>query len=267
MDPCAWLQKCQDCLSAWPSQCHCRCTISKPTLKPSSCWGRRRRDASVLCSLHIQNGEENSTEAPEDTVEGLLLYQPAQLSEDTSFAEEQRKDPLIAEVITFLETGELPQEDKKARRIALQKPLFVLQGGVLFFCNPKRRQHLRVVVPAHLRQQIILDSHSGLMGGHFSAKRTYTAHIRHWWWDGMYHDTIQLVANCPQCAIATGGSHQHYPPLHPITSQPPIQIIGVNIMELPTTDQGNRYVLVFQDFLTKWPMVFAMPDQKSVRIA
>lgn len=38
-------------------------------------------------------------------------------------------------------------------------------------------------------------------------------------------------------------------------------------MKLPLTDDGNRYVLVFQDFLTKWPMVFAMPDQKSKRIA
>ena len=38
-------------------------------------------------------------------------------------------------------------------------------------------------------------------------------------------------------------------------------------MELPTTDQGNRYVLVFQDFLTKWPLVYPMPDQKSLRIS
>ena len=26
-------------------------------------------------------------------------------------------------------------------------------------------------------------------------------------------------------------------------------------------------MLVFQDFLTKWPLVFPMPDQKSQRIA
>ena len=26
------------------------------------------------------------------------------------------------------------------------------------------------------------------------------------------------------------------------------------------------YVLVFQDYLTKWPIVFPMPDQKSIRI-
>ena len=38
-------------------------------------------------------------------------------------------------------------------------------------------------------------------------------------------------------------------------------------MELPVTTQGNRYMIVFQDFFTKWPMIFPTPDQKSERIA
>lgn len=37
-------------------------------------------------------------------------------------------------------------------------------------------------------------------------------------------------------------------------------------MELPSTDRGNRYILIFQDFLTKWPLVYPMPHQKSLRI-
>ena len=37
-------------------------------------------------------------------------------------------------------------------------------------------------------------------------------------------------------------------------------------MELPCTDWGNKYAVVFQDLFTKWPMVFATPDQKSERI-
>ena len=37
-------------------------------------------------------------------------------------------------------------------------------------------------------------------------------------------------------------------------------------MELPRTQAGNRYALVIQDYLTKWPFVFPMPDQKSHRI-
>ena len=32
-------------------------------------------------------------------------------------------------------------------------------------------------------------------------------------------------------------------------------------MALPKTSKGILYVLVFQDFLSKWPMVYALPDQ------
>jgi len=38
-------------------------------------------------------------------------------------------------------------------------------------------------------------------------------------------------------------------------------------MELPQTKRGNKYVVVFQDFFSKWPMVFPTPDQKAIRIA
>ena len=41
----------------------------------------------------------------------------------------------------------------------------------------------------------------------------------------------------------------------------------MDIMDLPKTNSGNCHVLVFQDYLTKWPLVFPMPDQKSIRIA
>ena len=43
--------------------------------------------------------------------------------------------------------------------------------------------------------------------------------------------------------------------------------MGVDIMDLPKTERGNQHVIVFQDFLTKWPMVFPVPDQKAIRIA
>ena len=47
----------------------------------------------------------------------------------------------------------------------------------------------------------------------------------------------------------------------------PFQIVGVDIMDLPVTTNGNKDVVVFQDYLTKWPIVYAIPDQKSHRIA
>ena len=37
-------------------------------------------------------------------------------------------------------------------------------------------------------------------------------------------------------------------------------------MDLPRTERGNKHVLVFQDYFSKWPLVFPMPDQKTIRI-
>lgn len=82
----------------------------------------------------------------------------------------------------------------------------------------------------------------------------------------MYSDTTRFTRNCPECAIVTGGGRLSRLPLHPIPVSRPFQILGVDMLELPKTDDGNRCILVFQDFLTKWPMAFPMPDQKAIQI-
>lgn len=41
----------------------------------------------------------------------------------------------------------------------------------------------------------------------------------------------------------------------------------VDVLQLPPTVNGNRYVVVFVDYLTKWPEAFAVPDQKATTIA
>ena len=38
-------------------------------------------------------------------------------------------------------------------------------------------------------------------------------------------------------------------------------------MDLPKTEAGNKHVVVFHDFLSKWPLVFPVPDQKARRLA
>ena len=103
--------------------------------------------------------------------------------------------------------------------------------------------------------------------GHFAGNKLYNALVKHWYWEGMYPDTMAFCKKCPECVIATGGQRQHKPYLQPIPVQRPFQIIGVDIMDLPCTESGNKHLIIFQDMFTKWPMVFPVPDQKSVRIA
>jgi len=43
-------------------------------------------------------------------------------------------------------------------------------------------------------------------------------------------------------------------------------VVGAGIVELPLTTKGNRYLIVFQDLITKWHMGYPAPDQKAERI-
>ena len=40
----------------------------------------------------------------------------------------------------------------------------------------------------------------------------------------------------------------------------------MDIVQLPLTTDGNRYVACFLDYLTKWVEAFAIPDQRAETI-
>ena len=89
-----------------------------------------------------------------------------------------------------------------------------------------------------------------------------------WYINGGGHaDMLRFARNCPARTIVSGGGRPTCPPLHPIPVQHSFQIVGMDIMDLPKTNSGNCHILVFQDYLTKWLLVFPIPDQKSIRIA
>ena len=69
-----------------------------------------------------------------------------------------------------------------------------------------------------------------------------------------------------QCA-SRGAGRPVRPPLTPIPVHGPFDRVGVNVLQLPRTRSGNKYVIVFIDYLTKWPEAFATADQTAPTIA
>ena len=43
--------------------------------------------------------------------------------------------------------------------------------------------------------------------------------------------------------------------------------VGVDVLKFPRSASGNQYAIVFVDYLTKWPEVFATEDQTALTIA
>ena len=180
------------------------------------------------------------------------------------YADEQEKDPEILEMKVFLGSGRLPDDVQRPRKVAAQAPLFTLIGVIVYLIISKKNNRKRCVVPVHMRRELLEEIHSGPLAGHFAGEKLYKGLVRHWWWPGMYSDMADYCANCPQCAIVNPSGRVNRPPLSYSGSECSSQIVGVDVMDLPKTEAGNKNVVVFQDFLSKWPLVFPVPDQKAI---
>ena len=137
----------------------------------------------------------------------------------------------------------------------------------MYLIDSKKNNRKRCVVPVYMRRELLEEIHSGPLAGNFAGEKLYKGLVRHWWWPGLYSDIADYCANCPQCAIVNPSGLVNRPPLSYSGSECSSQIVGVDVMDLPKTEAGNKHVVVFQDFLSKWPLVFPVPDQKAIRLA
>lgn len=82
----------------------------------------------------------------------------------------------------------------------------------------------------------------------------------------MRADIEKWYCSCLVCAARHVG-HKVIPPLTPLPVGGPFDRVGVDVLQLPKTRSGKQYVVVFVDYLTKWPEFFATSNQSAYTIA
>ena len=110
------------------------------------------------------------------------------------------------------------------------------------------------------------DAHSGTLGAHLREAKLYGQLSKHCWWPKMRSDVENWCRGCLTCAIRQPGRAVK-PVLTPIPVSGPFDRVGVDVIHFPKSTSGNSYAVVFVDYLTKWPEVFATPDQTTLTIA
>ena len=83
----------------------------------------------------------------------------------------------------------------------------------------------------------------------------------------MRRDVRRQCRSCLPCLARNGSGHRIRPPLQPLPVGGPFERLAVDVLTMPQTRQGNRYIILFVDYLTKWPEAFASPDHRAESIA
>ena len=227
-----------------------------------------RADALSRHPVPLQPEDCTKTQTPVLIAAMEAPLPPAQSGEhgpdQTSLSERQLKDPHVREIIRYLVDGELPTDDKQARRILLGQSNFTVLDGILYHIEEDKT--LRIVPPTSDRHRLFLEAHEGVFSGHLRQAKIHSQLNRHYWWMGMRRDINAWCRACTKCATRNMGPPVR-PKLTPIPVGGPFDMVGVDVLQLPKTKRGNRYAVVFMDYLTKWPEVYAVPDQTAPTLA
>ena len=221
--------------------------------------GRLNDRADALSRAPLEMDTTNNEEKMVAAVETSQL-----VAKDGDLAERQRKDQSLNVIIQYLKDGTLPQPEKEAKELVLNKGQYVLIDDVLYHIAVDGT--LRIVPPVGDREGLIQEAHGGKLAGHLRDAKIFGQLSKSYWWPGMRKEVTLFCRSCETCASRNVG-RPIKPYLTPIPVAGPFDRVGVDVIKFPCSSRGKRYAVVFIDYLTKWPEVFATSDQTSLTIA
>ena len=187
----------------------------------------------------------------------------AEDGEEFSLSERQVKDPTLEPWVQYLKEGVLPAEEVSAKKLLASKSSFVLIDNVLYHQEPDKT--LRIITPLADRYTLFKKAHAGRFGGHLRDSKIHSQLHRTYWWPNMRNDITKWSREC-EVSVSRNVGKPIRPFLTPIPVEGPFNRLGVDILKFPTSGNGKKYVVVFMDYLIKWPEVFATEDQSSSTI-
>ena len=178
----------------------------------------------------------------------------------------QRQDPGLADLLSYFETGEIPEDSVSARRLMATAEDYVLEEGILYHLDKgcvRTRNSVRkqLVVPRALKDEVILSLHEEITSGHLGFEKTYLKIRLRYFWTGMYTEIQRWCASCVDCATKKTPRKLPKAPLQPIPVEGPFDRVAVDVLgPFPISENGNKYVVIFTDYFTKWPEAFAVKN-------
>ncbi|KAE8970769.1 hypothetical protein PR001_g27106 [Phytophthora rubi] len=190
------------------------------------------------------------------------------------FVQAQQEVPWVKALVGFLLDGALPLDPFLRATVVKMGSRYVVRNGLLM-----RKVHLpaRVgparsltvpVVPLPYIETVLHYCHADVLSSHLGLTKTLEKVRRHAFWPGWRKDVSEYVRECARCGSGKGsrpwqaGQMQRMPVAD---LSGPFSMLVVNAVgPLPEPERGNKYILVFVDYFTRWAEAFAVLRLDSV---
>lgn len=211
--------------------------------------GKEHRNADGLSRM-----PEDITNGPEDGPTGRseIVY---------------RLSPLRLSRSTLREMQEEDTACQKYSKGALEPgSKFIKQEGLLY-----RSEHgkIRLVVPSVLRRQLLKESHDSKISGHGGYRVTLMRMYNSFWFPKMRSYVAKYVMSCEACQKAKRPIRKPQGMLQPIAPpDKPGSFWSIDVAgPLPRTANGNRYIIIAVDLLSKLIVAEAVTNYSATTTA
>jgi hypothetical protein len=191
-----------------------------------------------------------------------------EMKEDT-IRQFQGNDPVFGPMIAYLKGKTvLPKT-----RLAVDQ--FFLGADGLLYLSPSvepghRSDHPALCLPGVWRKKVIQDYHENVTAGHLGMSLTYQRLRKDFYWKNQYTDVQQFIQTCQSCQEHNSMPRPGKSALQQFTPFPVsrMELVVCDIIgPWPETENGNRFIFLATDYLSRWPEAFPMPDQKAETVA
>ena len=135
--------------------------------------------------------------------------------------------------------------------------------------HEKERTQWKVWVPKKIRPQIMMEHHDSRMASHFGVERTL-ARIKSspYFWPKLRTEVEEWCSKCDTCFKIKPTNRKNKAPMKTYGVGEPMERIAVDILgPLPTSEKGNRFIIVVADYFTKWVEAYPVPNHKAQTVA
>ena len=190
----------------------------------------------------------------------------------------QLEDKVVGQIVRWKESrdmrpgwAEVSPGNKEIKSYWSQWDRLQMRDGILY----RKWESVRgdritwqLVLPNELRREMMQRLHSDPTSGHLGKTKTLDRIQRRYYWHEWRQDVSQLCKTCDVCATRKSPRRKYKSHMKQYNVGVPMERIGMDVLgPLPTTDDGNKYILIIGDYFTKWKEAYAIPNQEATTIA